>query len=191
MALEGEIGGIDLQQEAVPHDRLVLDLEGGAERGEIGPERVVVLVAHGHGDDAGRRRTHERLGEGGAILVEHGFEVIAFVVDHAGIEVAHLADRLRQSAEGRHLSLGGVVLGPHALEFGIAVDVGARRALPAPAETGEPALEIEEEGIALLLAVVADVDPDLALFRTMPRTASRPARSISAASTASPRERSE
>src|SRR5215510_11973307 len=51
-----------------------------------------------------------------------------------------------------------MLLGPHALELGIAVDVGARRPLPAAAEPRQPRLEIEEERIARLLAVVADVD---------------------------------
>ena len=68
VALEREIGRIDLQQESVPHDRLVLDLQRLAERLEIGSERVVVLVAHRHGDNARRRRAHERLDEGAGAL---------------------------------------------------------------------------------------------------------------------------
>src|SRR5262245_47878461 len=54
--------------------------------------------------------------------------------------------------------------GPHLLELGIALDVGARRPLPAAAEAGEAALEVEEERVALLLAVIADVDPGGALL---------------------------
>ena len=54
---------------------------------------------------------------------------------------------------------------PHAPELGIAVDVAARRPLPAAAKAREAPLEIEKEGIALLLAVVADVDPGFALLR--------------------------
>ena len=88
----------------------------------------------------------------------------AFVVDRARVEIAHLADRLRQSAERRHLRPGGMLLRPHSLEFGIALDVRARRPLPAAAEAGEPGLEIKKKRIALLLAVVADVDARFALL---------------------------
>ena len=95
MALEREVGRIDLQQKAVLHDRLVLDLQRIAQRGEIGVERVVVLVAHRRGDDAGGGRIHECLDESARILVEHGLEIAALVVDRARVEIAHVADRLR------------------------------------------------------------------------------------------------
>src|SRR5262249_19741457 len=44
-------------------------------------------------------------------------------------------------------------------------DIRARRPLPAPAKTGEPFLEIKEEQIVLLLAVVADVHASFRLAR--------------------------
>ena len=53
VALEREVGRVDLQQEAVPRDRLVLDLQRAAERRQIGIEGVVVLVLHRRGEDAG------------------------------------------------------------------------------------------------------------------------------------------
>ena len=66
VALEREVGRIDLQQEPVLDDRLVLDLQRLAERREIVRKRVVMLVAHRHGENAGRRRAHERLDEDAA-----------------------------------------------------------------------------------------------------------------------------
>ena len=60
---------------------------------------------------------------------------------------------------GRHLRV------PPLLEFGVAVDVGARGPLPAAAEAGQPFAQIEEERLAPLLAVVADIDAGLGLLR--------------------------
>jgi hypothetical protein len=88
----------------------------------------------------------------------------ALLVDRAVVEISHLADRLRQPAQRGDLGLAGVLLRPHPLEFRIAVDVGARRPFPAAAEAGQPGLEIEKERVALLLAVVADIDAGRALL---------------------------
>ena len=164
VAFEREIGRIDLQQQPVLDDRFVLDLKRSAERREIVRKRVVMLVAHRRGEDAGRRRAHERLDKDAGIFRQDRIEMAAFVVDRAIVEIAHLADRLRQPAERRDLGLAGVLLDPHALEVRIAVDIGARRPLPAAAESRQPRLEIEKEGIALLLAVVADVDAGVVLL---------------------------
>src|SRR5262249_5874492 len=51
------------------------------------------------------------------------------------------------------------------LELGIAIDVGARGTLPAPAQAGEALAQIQEERLPLLLAVVADVDAGRRLLR--------------------------
>src|SRR5271154_3263833 len=88
----------------------------------------------------------------------------AFVRNRPSIEILHFANSLRQAAESRHLGAGGMLLHPHLLEFRVAVDVGARRPLPTSAKPRESVLEIEKEGIALLLAIIADVDTDLALL---------------------------
>ena len=99
------------------------------------------------------------------------------------IDIAHLADRHRQALVRRHARLARRLLHPSLLEFGIAVDVGARRPLPAAAQPGQPVLEIKEKRIALLLAVVADVDAGLGLLGTIARNAARPAATISSAAT--------
>ena len=53
---------------------------------------------------------------------------------------------------------------PWLLVFGVAFDVGARRPLPCAAEPAH-ALDIKEECLALLFAVVADIDAGLGLPR--------------------------
>ncbi len=164
VAFEREIGRIDLQQQAVLDDRFVFDLKRAAERREIIRKRIVMLVAHRRGEDAGRRRAHERLDEDARIVGQDRIEITAFVVDRARVEIAHLANRLRQAAKRRDLGLAGVLLDPHALEVRIAVDIGARRPLPTAAKSRQPRLEIEKEGIALLLAVIADVDAGVVLL---------------------------
>src|SRR6266849_5138964 len=88
----------------------------------------------------------------------------AFVGNCPGIEIFYLADRLGQATERRNLRAGRMLLRPHALEFGVAIDVGAGRPLPAAAQSGQPIFQIEKERIALLLAIIADVDAGLALF---------------------------
>jgi hypothetical protein len=52
MAFEREIGGIDLKEKTVLHDRFILDPQGGAEGSEVRLERIVVFIAHRHGEDA-------------------------------------------------------------------------------------------------------------------------------------------
>src|SRR5258708_3658759 len=88
----------------------------------------------------------------------------AFVGNCASIEVFDLANRFGQAAERRNLGAGRMLLRPHALEFRVAIDVGAGRPLPAAAQPGQPISQIEKERIALLLTVIADVDAGLALL---------------------------
>ena len=90
---EREIGAVELQQKPVRDDRLVFDPERGGERGEIGFLGVVIFVLHRGGDDAGRRRGHERLDKPAGPLVERGAEIGAFGLQLAVIDIAHLADR--------------------------------------------------------------------------------------------------
>lgn len=63
----------------------------GAERGQVGLERIVVFVAHRHGENAGGGRAHERLDEGAGHLVEYGSEIAALLVDGAIVEIAMAA----------------------------------------------------------------------------------------------------
>ena len=63
VALEREVGAVELQEEAVADDRLVLDPERVGERCEISLLGRVVPVLHRRGDDARRGRGQERLDE--------------------------------------------------------------------------------------------------------------------------------
>ena len=75
-----------------------------------------------------------------------------------GVRIADRADRLRQPADvvDRLLLQRRLVGLLH--EDRIALDVGALAPLPRAAEPGEPVADVEDERVALLLAVVADVD---------------------------------
>ena len=61
------------------------------------------------------------------------------------------------------------------LEDRIALDVGALPPLPRAAEPAQPVADVEQERVALLLAVVADVDAGLDLLGTIPCIAALPA----------------
>ena len=96
-------------------------------------------------------------------LVERGAEIGAFGLQLAVIDIAHLADRnrrlviaygLARSQRLRHLLL----------EDRVALDIAARPALPAPAEPAHAMADIEKERLALLLAVIADIDAGLDLL---------------------------
>src|SRR6478672_128223 len=124
-----------------------------------------MLVLDRGGDNTGRRRVHERFDKDIRMILEDVCEVAALRLDGSRIDIAHLADRHRQTFVGRHARLARRLLYPALLEFGIAVDVGARRPLPGPTQPGQALFEIKEKGIALLLAIVADVDAGLGLPR--------------------------
>jgi hypothetical protein len=116
-----------------------------------------VPVLHRRGDDARRRRGQERLDEAVG-LVEHGAEIRALGVDGGRIKIAYLVDRLGRM----HVADGGPareLLLHHALENRVTGGVAARPPLPGAAKAARPVLHVEEEALALLLAVVADVDP--------------------------------
>jgi hypothetical protein len=148
----------------VRDDRLVFHLQRGAERAQVSRLAVVIFVEDGGGEDAGRRRRHERLAKRARRVFQDRLEVRAFGPDRAVVLISHRADRLRQLVERGNLHLGGVLLVPHLPEYRIAIDVRARRAFPAAAQPGKPVAQVEKKRFALLLAVVADVDAGLRLF---------------------------
>ena len=115
-------------------------------------------VLHRRGDDARRGRGQERLDEAAVGLVENGAEVHALGVDVVRIQVAHRADRLGRLEVADGAAAGHLLLA-HALEDRVAHDVPARPPSRGAAEAAHPMLDVEEEALALLLAVVADVDP--------------------------------
>ena len=81
VALEREVGAVELQEEAVADDRLVFDPQRVREGIEVSLLGIVVFVLHGRGDDAGRGCGRERLDEAARGLIEHGPKVRAFGID--------------------------------------------------------------------------------------------------------------
>src|SRR5262249_46614538 len=81
-----------------------------------------------------------------------------------GVEVTHRPDDARRRQAARTFFRFDLRLG-HFSKLRVIQVVPARPALPAPAEAAHPALDVEEESLALLLAVAHDVEAaiDLAL----------------------------
>ena len=162
--LQGEVRAVQLQQKPVADDRLVLDPQRIGERCEISLLAVVVLVLHRRGDDAGRWCGQERLDEAACGLLQRAPKILALGAHRRRVEVTHLGGRLgRQKIADR--GAARLLLLQHLLEDRIAGDVAALPALPAAAKAAHAALDVEEEALALLLAIVADVDAGFDLLR--------------------------
>src|ERR1700730_4493245 len=143
MPLEREIRTIKLQKETAPDDRLVFDLDGGSDGGEIRLFTVVIFVLHYGGNDSGRRRCHERLDEAGWLRFEGSAKIGDLGIQFCVVGVTHFANRLgglviahslARSEHLRHLLL----------EKRIAFDIATRPALPAVAETAHPVADVEK-----------------------------------------------
>src|SRR5438045_5997342 len=163
MPFEREVGAVELQQEAALDDRLVFDAERLAERRKIRLVGVVIFVLHRGGDDAGRGRGQERLDKRVWLPVEHGAEIGDLRFELAVIDIAHFADRLWW-VHVRHRFARSQLLRHLLLQERVPLDIAAGPALPAAAEAAHAVADIEEEGLALLLAIVADVDAGLDLL---------------------------
>src|SRR5205823_8145697 len=157
MPFEREVGAVELQQEAGLDDRLVFNAERLPERREIRLVGVVIFVLHRSSDDAGRGRGQKRLDKGVWLPVEHGSEIGDLRFELAVIDIAHFADRLWW-VHIRHRFARSQLLRHLLLQERIALDIAAGPALPAAAEPAHAVADIEEEGLALLLAIVADID---------------------------------
>src|SRR6266513_518308 len=157
MPLEREVGAVELQQEAGLDDRLVFNAERLPKRREIRLVGVVIFVLHRSSDDAGRGRGQKRLDKGVWLPVEHGSEIGDLRFELAVIDIAHFADRLWW-VHIRHSFARSQLLRHLLLQERIALDIAAGPALPAAAEPAHAVADIEEEGLALMLAIVADID---------------------------------
>src|SRR5262245_20524954 len=96
-------------------------------------------------------------------LVKRGLEVGAFGLDRGGSQIADLADRLGRPHIADCLP-GGKLLLHLAQEDRIAQGVSAGPALPRSAKTAHAVLDVKKEPLALLFAVIADVDPGISLL---------------------------
>ena len=147
----GEVGAIDLQDEAGFGHGLVFVPHGLGDRRQIGLLARIMIVAEEQPDHAGRGRAHEAAD--GLHAAERGFQV--FGVGDRRLPVAH-ADR---RVAGRRLAARAARIAEHALlqprEIGeVLVDEGVAGA----AETVEPVLDVG--GIARLrhFPVIDEVD---------------------------------
>ena len=106
---------------------------------------------------AAERRGHERFREARAAdLVQRGAELGAFRLQRGDIDIAHLADRLRNAVTvANGWPVRGVAPGA---EPRIAQRIRHRLAVPTAAEPAHAMAHIEEERLTHLLAVVADID---------------------------------
>jgi hypothetical protein len=163
--LAREIRTVELQQEARIDDRLVFDPQCGAERGQERLPGRIVLVEHDRRHHAGGGRGQERLGKRVVSRVEHAAEIRALRLHVGGVRIPDVTDRLRQPADVVHRLLPQRRLVGLLLEDRVALDVGALAPLPRAAEPAQPVADVEQERVALLLAVAADVDAGLGLLR--------------------------
>ena len=161
--LERQIGAVELQQKPGVDDRLVFLAQGRAEIVEIGLLGRVMLVFHRPGDDAGRGCGHERLDEPGPGVGERGAEIGDLGLDRVAAEIAHRADRLWRAHVADRRARGELLLHDPP-KHRVAQRVGAGAALPRPAKTAHPVADVQEKALALLLAVVADIDARFGLF---------------------------
>ena len=159
-AVHGEIGRVDLQDQAGLMDRQVLVPHLAGDGREIGLVRGVVGVEHGRGDDARRRRGHERLGER-LVFAGDALEPGNLAPDRRGIVIVQFALRLRRvllPAAARK-TMREVLR--QLREF---LELAPAAALGFAAEARHALRHIGLEADALLLAVVADVDAGLLLL---------------------------
>src|SRR4051794_38524260 len=163
MPLEREVRAIELEKETALDDRLVFDLAGGSDGGEICLFTVVIFVLHRSGDDPGRRLGHERLDEAVWLRFEGGAKIGDLGIQFCVVDVTHLANRLGWLVIAHSLSRGEH-LRHLLLQQRITFDVAPRPALPAVAETAHPMPDVEKKRLALLLTIVANIDTGLDLL---------------------------
>ena len=154
-ALHGEVRRVDLQDQARLVDGEVLGPHLARERHQVVFMAPVVGVHHGGGDDAGRRRGGERLGEGRACRRGARLEAGDLRLDVLGVEIAHLGDRLRGVGD---LGSPGEAAQEHLDQLRHLLEVLADLALGFAAEARHARGDVGLEADPLLLAVVADVD---------------------------------
>ena len=159
-ALHREIGAVELEHEAARDDQLVFLAHLAGEGPDVALVRAVERVEHDGGDDAGRGRRHERLGEplraGDAALEQR-----ALRGGLAEIRVGDLGHRLWRVVDPRGARAHA---GQARHVVRVLGDVARHAPLALAAEAAHPLGRIGREPDARLLAVVADVDAGLELL---------------------------
>ena len=100
-ALHGEVRAVELEHESAGDDQLVLLAHLAGEGANVALVRAVKGVEHDRGDDPGRGRGHERLGEPLGPGADTALEQLAFGRRLAEVGVRHLAHRLRRVVDPR------------------------------------------------------------------------------------------
>jgi hypothetical protein len=158
MPFHRQVRRVDLQQIAVRDDCLVFHLQCASERIEIGILGVVPGIAHRGGDDAGRGRCHERFDKTAACRIQRAAEILALGFHHRAIQIAYLTHRLGHTTGVADRLVDRVMRRLPSAEGWVVRDIGERPARPATAESAHAMADIKEERLALLFAVIADID---------------------------------
>ena len=159
-AVHGEIGRVDLQEQAGLVNRPIFVAHLARQRREIGLVRIIIGVEHGRSDDAGRRRGHESLGERLA-LAGDALEARDLPLDRRGIVIVQLGLRLRRILLPAHI---GEPAREILHQLGKFLEFAPAPAFGFAAEAGHALRHVSLEADALLLAIVADVDAGLLLL---------------------------
>jgi len=167
VAFEGEVRAIQLEQKAALDDGLVFAAQRRGECGQIGLLAVVIFVLHRPGDDPRRGCGQERLDKMRPSLIESRPEVGAFGFNRGGSQIADLADRLGRPHIADRRPCGELLL-HHLPKDRIAQRIGTSPALPRSAKPAHPVANVQKKPLALLLAIVADVDTRLGLLLDYP-----------------------
>src|SRR6202167_2149425 len=166
--LERQIRAVELKQETLARDRFILDLKRTTDGGKVRILGVVMLIFDRRYHDArggrGQECFHEAALSGAFAPIEHLAKISAFTRGLSGADIIDFADHLRRREIADHLLAGDLLL-QRPLENRIVLDVGPRPALPRAAETRHPVADMKEEALALLLAIIADVESGLDLLR--------------------------
>ena len=160
-AVHGEVGRVDLQDETGLVDRQVLFAHLAGESGEVGLVGIVVGIEHGRGDDTRRRRGHELFGER---LVVAGDALVAgdLGFDLRGVVIVQFALRLRRVLLLAHRRKAMRQVFDQLGEF---LEFAAAPPFRFAAKPGHTPRHVGLEADALLLAVIADIDPGFLLLR--------------------------
>jgi hypothetical protein len=143
-------------------DGEVLGPQLARQRHQVVLVRLVVGVHHGGGDDAGRRRGGEGFDKRRPGRRNARLETGDLVLDVLGVEITHLGHRLWGVGE---LPSPGEAAQEHLDQLRHLLEVLADLALGFAGKTRHARRDVGLEADALLLAVVADVDPSRRLGR--------------------------
>src|SRR5437870_883907 len=160
-ALHGEIGAVELEQEAARVNQLVFLLHLPREREHVSFVGIVVGVEQGRGDDARGGGGHEALDEFPGPGRRGPREQVALLGGLAGVDILDLRNGLRRVRDLRgraptRLQEGGVIGKVH--------QVAGQRPPTLSPEAAQAPRHVGGESHARLLTIVADIDARVQLL---------------------------